>query len=148
MISNRIRFCVMVALFVGAAFFMAKGKTVMAQIEDRGNYNNESISLNDNTNMNGDIKKSIDMKKNVDSAKILKDSSGVAELDQAAERTNKLINWVCGWIGGIMALFGFIWAAMNQAGHNTESRNMGIIVGVIGVVIAFAPSIVKWILGK
>ena len=35
---------------------------------------------------NVDIKKKIDMKKNVDSAKILKDSSGVTELDQAAER--------------------------------------------------------------
>ncbi|MCR4609897.1 MAG: hypothetical protein K5750_09430 [Eubacterium sp.] len=140
--NNRIRLCVMVALFVGAAFFMVKGKTVMAQVEDNGNYINESISMDESKNINGG------MKKNVDKAKILKDSSGVTELDQAAERTNKLINWVCGWLGGIMALFGFIWAAMNQAGHNTESRNMGIVVGVIGVVIAFAPSIVKWILGK
>ena len=52
---------------------------------------------------------------------VLADSSGVAELDQAAERTNKLINWVCEWLGGIMALFGFIWAAMNQAGHHEEN---------------------------
>ncbi len=74
-------------------------------------------------------------------------SSGVTELDNAAKKTNTLINWICGWLGGIMALFGFIWAAMNQAGHNTESRNMGIIVAVVGVVIAFAPKIVNFILG-
>ena len=75
-------------------------------------------------------------------------SSGVAELDNAANRTNTLINWICGWIGGIMALFGFIWAAMNQAGHNTEARNMGIIVAAVGIVIAFAPRIVNFILGR
>ena len=74
-------------------------------------------------------------------------SSGVTELDNAAQRTNTLINWICGWVGGIMALFGFIWAAMNQAGHNTESRNMGIIVAVVGIIIAFAPKIVNFILG-
>lgn len=75
-------------------------------------------------------------------------SSGVSELDRAATRTNTLINWICGWIGGIMALFGFIWAAMNQAGHNTDSRNMGIIVAAVGIVIAFAPRIVNFILGR
>lgn len=73
-------------------------------------------------------------------------SSGVKELDDAAKKTNTLINWICGWLGGIMALFGFIWAAMNQAGHNTDSRNMGIIVAVVGIVIAFAPKIVSFIL--
>lgn len=73
-------------------------------------------------------------------------SSGVKELDDAAKKTNTLINWVCGWLGGIMALFGFIWAVMNQAGHNTDSRNMGIIVAIVGIVIAFAPKIVSFIL--
>lgn len=129
---NRIRLYVMVALFVSAAFFMVKGEKVNARTATGSGV--ESVSESIGSSING-----------VD---VLKDSSGVAELDQAADRTNKLINWVCGWIGGIMALFGFIWAAMNQAGHNTESRNMGIIVGAIGVVIAFAPSIVNWILGK
>lgn len=75
-------------------------------------------------------------------------SSGVKELDNAAKRTNSLINWICGWFGAVVALFGFIWAAMNQAGHNVESRNMGIIVSVVGIVIAFAPKIVNFILGK
>ena len=130
--NNRIRLYVMVALFVSAAFFMVKGEKVNARTATGSGV--ESVSESIGSSING--------------VEVLKDSSGVAELDQAAERTNKLINWVCGWIGGIMALFGFIWAAMNQAGHNTESRNMGIIVGAIGVVIAFAPSIVNWILGK
>ena len=130
--NNRIRLYVMVALFVSAAFFMVKGEKVNARTATGSGV--ESVSESIGSSING-----------VD---VLKDSRGVAELDQAADRTNKLINWVCGWIGGIMALFGFIWAAMNQAGHNTESRNMGIIVGAIGVVIAFAPSIVNWILGK
>ena len=132
MMLNRIKVFLVAALFMGVAFLMAKGKIVEAKTVP----------------CNGDIVTSGNAIMNIDGTDTLADSSGVKELDQAAERTNKLINWICGWIGGIMALFGFIWAAMNQAGHNTESRNMGIIVGAIGVVIAFAPSIVKWILGK
>ena len=135
---NRIRFFLVAALFVGVAFFMTKSTRISAQTMNEG-ITRDSV---------GSICYAIDNAGDNSGAEILRDSSGVPELDNAAERTNKLINWVCGWIGGIMALFGFIWAAMNQAGHNTESRNMGIIVGVIGVVIAFAPSIVKWILGK
>lgn len=132
MMLNRIKVFLVAALFMGVAFLMAKGKIVEAKTVP----------------CNGVIVTSGNAIMNIDGTDTLADSSGVKELDQAAERTNKLINWICGWIGGIMALFGFIWAAMNQAGHNTESRNMGIIVGAIGVVIAFAPSIVKWILGK
>ncbi|SEG33924.1 hypothetical protein SAMN04487934_11634 [Eubacterium ruminantium] len=136
---NKIRMFLVAALFVGVAFFMTKSTGVSAQTVGRNAIGGRVFG--DNTE---DVTEE-GTEKNVT---VLSDTSGVPELDNAAERTNKLINWVCGWIGGIMALFGFIWAAMNQAGHNTESRNMGIIVGVIGVVIAFAPSIVKWILGK
>ena len=67
--------------------------------------------------------------------------SGVTELDNAAEKTNTIVTWVCSWIGGLMALFGIIWAAINQASHNSEGRNQGIIVGAIGIVVAFAPQI-------
>ncbi len=74
--------------------------------------------------------------------------SGVTELDNAAEKTNTIVTWVCSWIGGLMALFGIIWAAINQASHNSEGRNQGIIVGAIGIVVAFAPQIMKVILGK
>lgn len=74
--------------------------------------------------------------------------SGVAELDEAANKTNTLVKWVCGWIGGLMALFGIIWAAINQASHNSEGRNQGIIVGAIGIVVAFAPQITSMILGR
>jgi len=49
--------------------------------------------------------------------------SGVTELDNAAEKTNTIVTWVCSWIGGLMALFGIIWAAINQASHNSEGRN-------------------------
>jgi len=75
-------------------------------------------------------------------------SSGVTELDNAANKTNTLVTWVCSWIGGLMALFGIIWAAINQASHNSEGRNQGIIVGAIGIIVAFAPQITKMILGK
>ena len=74
--------------------------------------------------------------------------SGVTELDNAATKTNTLVTWICSWIGGLMALFGIIWAAINQASHNSEGRNQGIIVGAIGIVVAFAPQITKMILGK
>ena len=55
-------------------------------------------------------------------------SSGVTELDNAASKTDSLVTWICSWIGGLMALFGIIWAAINQASHNSEGRNQGIIV--------------------
>ena len=74
--------------------------------------------------------------------------SGVTELDNAANKTNTLVTWVCSWIGGLMALFGIIWAAINQASHNSEGRNQGIIVGAIGIIVAFAPQITNMILGK
>ena len=74
--------------------------------------------------------------------------SGVTELDTAANKTNTLVTWVCSWIGGLMALFGIIWAAINQASHNSEGRNQGIIVGAIGIIVAFAPQITNMILGK
>ncbi len=74
--------------------------------------------------------------------------SGVTELDNAATKTNTLVTWVCGWIGGLMALFGIIWAAINQASHNSEGRNQGIIVGAVGIIVAFAPQITNMILGK
>ena len=63
-------------------------------------------------------------------------------------KTNTLVTWICSWIGGLMALFGIIWAAINQASHNSEGRNQGIIVGAIGIVVAFAPQITNMILGK
>jgi len=75
-------------------------------------------------------------------------SSGVTELDNAASKTDSLVTWICSWIGGLMALFGIIWAAINQASHNSEGRNQGIIVGAIGIIVAFAPQITKMILGK
>ena len=75
-------------------------------------------------------------------------SSGVTELDNAATKTNTLVTWICSWIGGLMALFGIIWAAINQASHNSEGRNQGIIVGAIGIIVAFAPQITNMILGK
>ena len=74
--------------------------------------------------------------------------SGVTELDNAATKTNTLVTWICSWIGGLMALFGIIWAAINQASHNSEGRNQGIIVGAIGIIVAFAPQITNMILGK
>ena len=61
-------------------------------------------------------------------------TSGVTELDTAADKTNTLVTWVCSWIGGLMALFGIIWAAINQASHNSEGRNQGIIVGGLSSV--------------
>ena len=74
--------------------------------------------------------------------------SGVTELDNAATKTNTIVTWICSWIGGLMALFGIIWAAINQASHNSEGRNQGIIVGAIGIIVAFAPQITNMILGK
>ena len=75
-------------------------------------------------------------------------TSGVTELDTAANKTNTLVTWVCSWIGGLMALFGIIWAAINQASHHSEVRNQGIIVGAIGIIVACAPQITNMILGK
>lgn len=123
----------MIAVFIlTIAWFGLGGKTANAEtIEGEETY----ISTSHNT----------------DSSHILDpepSTSGVTELDEAANRTNTLVTWVCGWIGGLMALFGIIWAAINQASHNSEGRNQGIIVGAIGIVVAFAPQITNMILGR
>ncbi|MBQ9871689.1 MAG: hypothetical protein IJM27_07110 [Eubacterium sp.] len=39
-------------------------------------------------------------------------------------------------------------ATVNQASHNSEGRNQGIIVGAIGIIVAFALQITNMILGK
>ncbi|MBQ9872761.1 MAG: hypothetical protein IJM27_12645 [Eubacterium sp.] len=127
-----------VAVLIGAAFLFPKGIPAQAAAVNTG-YTSE-VSVMGVSSLHPPIL--------FDEGGIgVNGSSGVTELDNAAKKTNKLINWICGWLGGIMALFGFIWAAMNQAGHNTESRNMGIIVAVVGIVIAFAPKIISFILG-
>lgn len=128
---RKLKMLLMTAALIGAAFLMIETMPVHAATERVGTDSGFHTVLEDDDKGIG-----------------VKGSSGVTELDNAAKRTNSLINWICGWFGAVVALFGFIWAAMNQAGHNVESRNMGIIVCVVGIVIAFAPKIVNFILGN
>lgn len=132
MLNNRIKLFLMAALIVGAAFFMSKGKTVRAQTEADGSYMNIRTAVND----------SVD-----DAAIVLKDSSGVKELDDAATKTKTVIKWVVAFIGGLIFLFGLIYALINAAGHNTEQRNMGFIALGVGLLIVFAVPITSWITG-
>ena len=78
---------------------------------------------------------------------VLKDSSGVKELDDAADKTKTVIKWVVAFIGGLIFLFGLIYALINAAGHNTEQRNMGFIALGVGLLIVFAVPITSWITG-
>ncbi|MBQ7588248.1 MAG: hypothetical protein IJT37_09530 [Lachnospiraceae bacterium] len=132
MLNNRIKFFLMAVLIVGAAFFMSKEKTVRAQTEADGSYMNIRTAVND----------SVD-----DAAIVLKDSSGVKELDDAADKTKTVIKWVVAFIGGLIFLFGLIYALINAAGHNTEQRNMGFIALGVGLLIVFAVPITSWITG-
>ena len=132
MLNNRIKLFLMAALIVGAAFFMSKEKTVRAQTEADGSYMNIRKAVND----------SVD-----NAAIVLKDSSGVKELDDAADKTKTVIKWVVAFIGGLIFLFGLIYALINAAGHNTEQRNMGFIALGVGLLIVFAVPITSWITG-
>lgn len=138
---EKLKKLLLAAVLMGAAFLMP-GRPVEAATVGTG-----EVMMIGTTGWNSTILKDEDPGAGSSGVGV-NGSSGVSELDKAATRTNTLINWICGWIGGIMALFGFIWAAMNQAGHNTDSRNMGIIVAAVGIVIAFAPRIVNFILGR
>ena len=132
---RKLKMLVVTAVLLGAAFLMTEsGSAHAATFHVGANGISTTVMYKEDSENTGGIG--------------VNGSSGVTELDNAAKRTNSLINWICGWFGAVVALFGFIWAAMNQAGHNVESRNMGIIVSVVGIVIAFAPKIVNFILGK
>ena len=72
MIFNRIKMVLAAALFMGVAFLMVKGEKVNARTATGSGV--ESVSESIGSSING--------------VKVLKDSSGVAELDQAADRTN------------------------------------------------------------
>lgn len=122
-------------LFLPLFWFGTAGKPVKAATVSTWGYGTGTILYSQGTGNTGNTSSS-------------NGGSGVTELDNAADRTNKLVTWVCAWVGGLMALFGIIWAAINQASHNSEGRNQGIIVGAIGVVVAFAPQITNMILGK
>lgn len=76
------------------------------------------------------------------------ESSGISELDAAKDRTDKLIEWICRWIGGTIAVVSLIVAAMMASSHQTEQRNTALIVMVLGIVIFFAPQIINYLLGR
>ena len=76
------------------------------------------------------------------------DSSGVAELDAAKDRTTQLVKWVCAWIGGLIALVSLIIALVMAASHQQEQRNQALVGLALGLMIAFAPQVVDFLLGK
>ena len=128
---RKLKMYLIAAVLIGAAFLMTESKPVhAATVTTTARVSSHILEEKDNGTGIG-----------------VNGSSGVTELDNAAKRTNTLINWICGWFGAVVALFGFIWAAMNQAGHNPDQRNMGIILAVVGIVVVFAPQIVRWIIG-
>lgn len=136
-------------LFIPLFWFGTAGKPVKAATVSTWGYGTAAVSNN------GDKSVHVLGRYGIPTGQVLHDEttettggSGVEKLDEAADRTNKLVTWVCAWVGGLMALFGIIWAAINQASHNSEGRNQGIIVGAIGIVVAFAPQITNMILGK
>lgn len=130
-------------LFLPLFWFGTAGKPVKAATVSTWGYGTGTILYGQGTGNTGNTSSS-----NTGNTSSSNGSSGVEKLDEAADRTNKLVTWVCAWVGGLMALFGIIWAAINQASHNSEGRNQGIIVGAIGIVVAFAPQITNMILGK
>lgn len=132
-------------LFLPLFWFGTAGKPVKAATVSTWGYGTGTILYGQNGGNVGSTESSDSSNGSSDSSN---GSSGVEKLDEAANRTNKLVTWVCAWVGGLMALFGIIWAAINQASHNSEGRNQGIIVGAIGIVVAFAPQITNMILGK
>ena len=73
-------------------------------------------------------------------------SSGVTELDEAKKRTNDLVKWVCAWVGGLIALVSLIIALVMAASHQQEQRNQALAGVALGLMIAFAPQIIDYLL--
>ena len=80
---------------------------------------------------------------------LLKDeSSGVQALDDAKDRTNSLVKWICRWVGGLVALVSLVVALFMASSHQTEQRNTALVTCAIGIVIAFAPDVINYLLGN
>ena len=75
------------------------------------------------------------------------DSSGVPELDNAKGRVNGLVKWVLRWAGWVIAVCSLVYALAMQSSHQIDQRNAALVVAICGVVIAFSPEIVNYILG-
>ncbi len=75
------------------------------------------------------------------------ESSGVPELDAAKERTTSLVKWICRWVGGLVALVSLVVALFMASSHQTEQRNTALVTCAIGIVIAFAPDVIDYLLG-
>ena len=116
------------AVFTTAAFFMP----IKVSAKETGN----------ETVVRASIERGNDITLNSD------DSSGITELDQAKERTTKLIKWICRWIGGLIALVSLVVALFMASSHQTEQRNTALVTCAIGIVIAFAPDVITYLLGK
>ena len=123
-----IMFLFFMAVITTAAFFMP----VKVSAKETGN----------ETVVRASIERGNDITLNSD------DSSGITELDQAKERTTKLIKWICRWIGGLIALVSLVVALFMASSHQTEQRNTALVTCAIGIVIAFAPDVITYLLGK
>jgi hypothetical protein len=143
---NRLKMALMVLAFLLAGSILSGGASAEAMVAEG---RNAPIAVSSQVLVQAsDFGPALNSLNLIGSTRLNDETSGVTELDNAATKTNKLVTWVCSWIGGLMALFGIIWAAINQASHNSDGRNQGIIVGAVGIVVAFAPQITNMILGK
>lgn len=124
------------ALIIGALFVCPTNNRV-----DAAGVNNLELNASDNELRTESIR--------ISQGSILYDeSSGVTELDEAKDRTDSLIEWICRWIGGTVAVVSLIVAAFMAGSHQTEQRNQALVVMVLGIVIFFAPQIIDYLLGR
>ena len=132
------KIAVVVCALVMSAFFLFP--TGISSVEAAGQSDIQTYMVSDGQDT---TVKFVDV-----TGRVFFDTSGVTELDEAKDRTDSLINWICKWIGATIAIISLIVAAMMASSHQTEQRNQALAVMVLGIVIFFAPQIIDYLLGK
>lgn len=71
------------------------------------------------------------------------DTTGVSEVTSALDTLKNIVSAICTGLGAIIALWGVVSFATSMTAQNAEQRKHGIIELIAGLLIAFAPSILK-----
>lgn len=78
---------------------------------------------------------------------IAKDTDVPEEVKEPIEKGKSLITYIIRVFGWLIVIFGVLFFAISFFSHQTDQRITGIIAFFVGLLVAFAPEIAKWITG-